>query len=441
MPIRDIQKPTPRLSRIGIIRLGMKVQKQSHNGKTVEVPTDANYFLLHDAPEVQAVYGEEPQELLVYLPFGSVDENFPAHHELWSATGCLCRGDGVRIVDRMVGTKRTIRGGEVYMDYSEEDGQGYTVGDVVACPGLDRTDTFYARCKDCRPRGMLIVLVRDPHRPTQLINDRLGYYQISTHSFYNIQNLTGQLHYAEELAANMGRSLQGIPMILRRVAREITYTDGKKDERRTTTKWLLDLEFDAEWVRAANTMIHERALTATPTYALPAGAVIDAETGEILDEYESEGASFDDSGQGAVENLQGATQQMKQTGLRGDGAVNRPYPPDEFRSRFSSLRSVFETRNASEPGSIDKKLRGALVGRLNAMFDGEAEPDKHRRTFLRFVTGEESSKKLSQAEGKLFMQILDDGSAISEVRAIVRQDAVDKGQTEFEFTRSDKQSF
>jgi hypothetical protein len=436
MPVKDIQTRGPRLSRIGIIRLGVK--KVSGSGK--EYPADVDHFVLTDAPDIAAAYGDQPRELLIYLPFDDVDENFPAHHELWSATGCLCRGDGERIVDRLEGATRVIRGGEVISSFVEQDGSNYGVGDVVGCPGLNRSPDFYPRCVDCRPRGMLIVMVRDPQRPTQLVNDRLGYYQISTHSYYNIQNLSGQLAYAANLAADMGRGLRGIPMVLRRREQEITYTDSKSNSRKTVKKWLLDLEFDMQWVRLANENMHHLALSEpTEIHALPSGVVVD-EDGVIIDEFE--GSAPLPPPRPAPAAPKSPSQPHKPNGCGTETKeVKRPYTPEQFRQRWNDKLPAFIQKY---PGPIEQSLLDKLQGQLNGFFVDRDQPTAAVADFLMYLIGREFNASntvvwLDLAEAKLLEKILDDGNALSEVRQIVRH--VSSGGDELPLTEDADQTF
>jgi hypothetical protein len=286
MPIKDIQDNRPTLNRLGVIRLGVK--KTAQNGK--EYPAETEYFVLTDAPDVAAAYGEKPTELLIYLPLPTVDEVFPAHHELWGAAGNVCRGDGERILSLVEpgGVHPVIRAGAVIRPYREGNGKDYQIGEVVPCPGLEKG--LYKRCADCRPRGTLLVMVRDPHSPQQLVAARLGYYQVSTNSYYNIKNLTGQLLYAADLAQGMGRpDLRGIPMMLKRVQRPVSVviTKDGEEKRQQVLKWFVDLEFDLRWAELANQAMAELAMGGAEALALPPGGV-DPRTGEIVDYAESE---------------------------------------------------------------------------------------------------------------------------------------------------------
>lgn len=259
MPMYDIQPTTPRLTRLGIIRLGIK--KTAKSGK--EYPAEVDHFVLKDAPDLVAAYGDAPTELYIYLPFDSIDENNPAWHELWYKRGLVCRGNG-KTIEKLVksGQGIVIQDGEVIEPYQDDAQDGtqptFEPGDIVTCPGLDRSR--WTRCSQCKPTSRLYVMVRDPQRPTQLVNDRLGYYQITTSSFANVQTIVGQLMHALETAKAIGHpSLKGVPMILKRVERQMSYVD-KNGQQKSSTHYLLELEFDVKWVQVANEAIHRAAL-------------------------------------------------------------------------------------------------------------------------------------------------------------------------------------
>ncbi len=124
---------------------------------------------------------------------------------------------------------------------------------------------MYARCRECRPNALLIVLIREV--------PRLAYYQIATKSIHNIVNLTGQMRWVKE---NVGK-LQGVPFILERRPDKIS-TPGKNGRVRRE-KYLLHLEPDPEWVKAMLSEMHRRALPG----AAQEVAAIPAQAGEVVD--------------------------------------------------------------------------------------------------------------------------------------------------------------
>jgi hypothetical protein len=162
MPIKGLQKngQTPGLARAGVIRLGYKARKCTKcaritepldNGPTCPkcstvLPTDKSFprespfFILHDAPGVaEAINNPTPTEIKVFFPFDEVDRVFPNYMQLWSASSLLCRGDGeviVHAINPQTG-RATVRDGVVLEEFSEAK-RTFVLGEVLACPGLDR---------------------------------------------------------------------------------------------------------------------------------------------------------------------------------------------------------------------------------------------------------------------------------------------------------------
>lgn len=283
MPIRDIQTKKQGLTRLGIIRLGTS-EKMVKNGREFKKPKEADHFVVHDAPVVRAAYGDKPDRLLIYLPMPDVDGNLIAYHELWGGGYCQCRGDGERVIDMLTpdGIQVAVRDSRVELNEFGIESRVHRRGDTIPCPGLEHT---YSRCARCKPSGTLMMMVRDPSDKLQLVGGEMGYYQLHTNSYHNIRNLTAQLQYAEGLARQMGsRSLQGIPMILKRVKRPVSYIAEKqetKEKYRTTVdKWFVDLEFDLDWVRRANIRLNALAMGEI-TPMLPSG--VEEVEGQIVD--------------------------------------------------------------------------------------------------------------------------------------------------------------
>lgn len=76
MPVGRIKNRMMKTQRAGIIRLGRKIPTQ--NGKSR--PSDVEYFVLDEAPELKEIYGETPQELDIM--FTSDDEDVVASNYL-----------------------------------------------------------------------------------------------------------------------------------------------------------------------------------------------------------------------------------------------------------------------------------------------------------------------------------------------------------------------
>lgn len=287
MPLHD-QPRTASLPRLGKIRLGYLTQ----NAKGVEYPTNADHFVLTDhAERLKTYYGDQPRELLIYLPFAFPDENFNAYYVQWSgAEYQLCAGDGDTIKNRVDPGDRTvvlISDYRVLTPYHEADGQAYEVGEAVPCSG--KRQHLYPRCQHCSPTAWLKVMVRNPHRPRQVVYDELGYYELTTQSVVNYRTLIGRLDYIYKLAQQFDNDLRGIPMILKRVKETMYYnTVGENGEgqKRRVTQWMLDLQIDPAWIRAAMSGANRLALNIAGHLEAGQGApvLIDRETGEIMND-------------------------------------------------------------------------------------------------------------------------------------------------------------
>lgn len=421
MPVFDIlPEDEEALSHLGRIRLGVK--NQAKNGK----PENRPYFVLTNAPEVAKVYEENPTELLVYLPFSSIDENLRAWHESWVASACLCRGDGRHVWDRFSpkdGATKVVRRGQVIQTYTEDDGRTYERGgDTPKCPGLQH---LFPRCKDCDLSTTLMMMVRDPKRKNangiadQIVDDDWGYYDVVTKGFHNHTRLMKQLKGVLSLAKKMlGKDdLTGLPMILRRVPTDLWISlpnDKGGMSRQKSKQYLLDIRFDLAFAKRASARLYEAALEAPreqPGLFLPES---------IPDE------AYQDAGADAVEGeyVEDAGEDDKPATV----LATRPYTPEQFKERWLAALPSYEKKFGLGPA--DEKLRQAIVIKLNAMF--EFEPDKHRHTFLNWLTGNDSAKALKNASAKLLMDIFADNACIKEVHGIIRQDALDKGQLELQ---------
>lgn len=254
MPLKDRDRTRPRrLVRLGIIRLGYKEtkEKKRRDGSTytVEYPVQADHFVLTDAPEVAGVYGEQPRELDVILPFPDIERNFDAAYTVWAGGVLLCRGDGDYVdyaTPHRAEEKRgrtsvynvagdTLVSNGVAQINFEWNGELFRAGDHVPCPGA-KADA-YPHCCACRVSAVLKVMMARPDL------FRLGYYQIATGSGRNYDTILGTL---ELIHGQTGR-VNGIPFKLRLVKESTVYRDNGK--RKTTEKWFLQLEPDPAFTR------------------------------------------------------------------------------------------------------------------------------------------------------------------------------------------------
>lgn len=237
MPIKGLTDRQASFPQIGVLRKGEE--------KTGNKPgADLKHFRF-DADEAttktfEEAYGKEPRAIRVFVPFATTDENFEAWKEEWVAGGLKHRCDG-----ETCSLWLTPQG-----TYSTEPKK---------CPG------------GCKQAGRLKVVIPELKR--------LAYVTVLTTSKHDIMEIHANL---SALEAARG-SLVGIPLILRRVPREIsTPTDDGKRVRRE--KWLINIEAQPQWV--------EMQLIAQEQQAIP---VIGAAPAPLaLPEYfEDEGETID----------------------------------------------------------------------------------------------------------------------------------------------------
>jgi hypothetical protein len=290
MPLKDRDATRPRrLARLGIIRLGHKVQKEKERQDgttyTVEYPVQDDHFLLHDAPDVAEVYGEGATELDVVLPFPDIARNFDAFYTVWAGGVLVCKGDGeqvryaapLRAEEKRGRTSVYNAAGDTLVSDGQAqiafawNGQDFAPGDIVPCPGA--AQDLYPHCAACRVSAILKVMMAKP----ELF--RLGYYQVATGSKRNYDTILGTL---ELISGNGQRPVNGIPFKLRLVEEATTYTEGGK--RKATTKHFLQLEPDPDLTRQLYQQQAAALIGKKETPALP--PTIDAETGEIVGEWD-----------------------------------------------------------------------------------------------------------------------------------------------------------
>jgi hypothetical protein len=145
------------------------------------------------------VYGKEPDQLDCLLPFASVEQVFPAWMEEWGKSSIVTRCDE-----------------ETRVLY-EEKGKIIATRPLPCKKLIEGADGNFGTC-ECKQVGRLHVVLPKL--------GEMGYFEVETHSKWDIIGLTEQL-LAVETAAG---SLTGIPFLLERGPRELSYPlpDGKR---------------------------------------------------------------------------------------------------------------------------------------------------------------------------------------------------------------------
>jgi len=177
------------------------------------------------------VYGDEPREVNVLLPFDEIERCWETWQEEHTAGALQHRCDGETCV--------MWRGEDGEMQFTPKP-----------CPG------------GCVPQGRLKVIVPELRR--------LAYLVVHTTSVWDIHEITANLNALKGLTRN---GIKGIPLVLKRRPRKISTPRGN-GKRVRQEKWLLSVEADQQWV--------EQQLGAMARAALPATVESDADAEAVL---------------------------------------------------------------------------------------------------------------------------------------------------------------
>lgn len=263
MPILGLtDRDEGRLPFIGVIRKGGPMQERQKEGRAYKVMgKDLEHFRFTSddsavAQRFAALFGEQPAEITVQLPFASTDENFDAWKEKWVAGGLQHRCDGVTMVR-----------------WQDKDG---SYNDAPKpCDG------------GCKEVGRLKVFIPEL--------GRMALVTVLTSSKHDIVNIHGALLTLEKQRGN----LTGIPFLLRR--KEVGISANENGKRVTRKKHLIHIEPSPAWA--------ERLLAAQAVAALPSAQPLqlapasepEPEVEEI--EAEIEASALDDSYVKAITGL------------------------------------------------------------------------------------------------------------------------------------------
>lgn len=247
MPIIRLTANRPaRFVQIGTLRKGAPKPERGPGRELPHFRFDSDDQGAMDA--FTRVYGTEPKSLTVLLPFPTLDENWSAWQEAWTASKLAHRCDG-----------------EMCYGYGPD---GQLAPNGQPCPDKDKPSSDRNRCK---PVGRLMVILPGL--------ERFAYVLAETHSINDIVGLTEQLQAIAALSP--AGTLTGIPLRLSRVPREIStpHSDQAKaarGERMRVLKHLLSIEVDPEWARhrLAGMQSSAMALAATPTAGLLPGPTV-----------------------------------------------------------------------------------------------------------------------------------------------------------------------
>lgn len=204
MPIKSLTTRQARFLRLGIIRKGGEKKANPKKPGTLISGDDLEYFRIDSDiqginEKFTAIYGKEPKQLDCLLPFPYTDQVFPCWMEDWGATGLVSRCD------------------EEKQHIYQQAGKMIATNPIPCKRQQNPDDGSYSGCK-CKQVGRLQVVLPKL--------GELGYFEVETHSKWDIIGLTEQLLAIETSAG----SLIGIPFLLERGSRQLSYpqADGKR---------------------------------------------------------------------------------------------------------------------------------------------------------------------------------------------------------------------
>lgn len=346
MPIKGLtDRRETSFPKIGDVRKGGKRPDDKHIGK------DLTYFRVefgeHEAEAAARfleVYGAEPREINVMLPFAEIDRNFEAWQEAYTAGALQHRCDGETCV--------------IWRDPT-----GELHHEPKPCPG------------GCVPVGRLKIIIPELRR--------LAYVVVHTTSRWDIVEITANL---EALSRLTGNGVNGIPLVLKRRPRQVSTpaidpkTHQPTGKRVRREKWMLSIEADPAWVDAQ--IGHMRLLSmpggqdAPPSLA--AGA--DLLTGEIIGGDDDDLDAEDDGDWG--DDPEDAAPEM--TAPPEPEAELAAQTPPEVQAAMD-----YTTKAGKRLGQMSTSELNNLLDWCNAHADNETikEPRHHIETLLAYMAG------------------------------------------------------
>ena len=267
MPIKGLTDRGLAFPEIGQIRKGAPKGEKAP-GK------DLPYFrITFDEREQEAaanfkkVYGEQPADIRVILPFNEIERMWDPYLEAYTAGRLVARSDGEKFiywVDTKTGDIK-VKNGQPYTPYTEDQVVGHD---------------YQGKPIKCKPTGRLKVIVPELARA--------AYMTVLTTSIHDIGNLSAQLEAFKRL--NHER-IAGIPLVLRRRPKKISMPKG--NQRVRVTKWMLSIEADPEWVRAMLTEVKRAALPGNGLALLPEPQPAEGPEWEGAEIYDDDGEDDD----------------------------------------------------------------------------------------------------------------------------------------------------
>jgi hypothetical protein len=379
MAITGLTDRSPSFKEIGRLRLGIP---KSDMAKDASGPKEIPYFRPDFRPDAAdsfaaflAIYGEQPTEIHIRLPFPQIDRCWDAFYEVYNTAGMLGMADG----SRWLYLRHNKTGELLVKDGMPIHAQGLPVDEngMAYLPFDKNTPVYSYKSKKgedvavyAKPTGRLKVLIPELKRAV--------FIQVITHSTYNCRKISSQLAGIEIIAQNAGMTLPMVPMVLSRRKELISVSiNGKKSMQE---HYLLNIEIDPNWMEAQFKYLDALMPGITPTLRmqLPQGEELEPEdveeptieNGEEIDRGPEWGSTFFTDKQPVTEVAQPGIPQP--VGIVG-GKIIDPNEPSQtlpttanpykkFDVTLEQAKQVTGSDGVKYGDVDDKDLKGKRIG-------------------------------------------------------------------------------
>lgn len=274
-PIFGLTDTPKAFMKLGQIRKGDKVEAKRRDGSTYTKPVDLDYFRVTFQDwkgragieqTFRAAYGDKPQELNIRFPEPDINQVWDANYECYKQGGLIAKA-GSNDKGLYWQFYRDPDDGEVLVRDGQAVGER---GNALIAKPIDVTKPIYSNQKGegvfLEPVGRLKVVI------PEVAHLAVGYFVFQPGSPRDIRNISAELAAYESIAKQYGKSICGIPFVLRRRPEEVTVNiDGKLSKK---ISYVVHIDAGGEWGRKAISVIEQLALP----------DVVEAEFEEVIEE-------------------------------------------------------------------------------------------------------------------------------------------------------------
>lgn len=351
--------------------------------------------------------GFEVERLRAMVPFRSVFDAWEWANEAHSAGRMVAKADDDRYLmlrDPLTGAY-LVQNGEPFREFHHGDEITYEKnGKPMKLP--------------IRTVGRLRLFVPEI--------ERMVFITLKTTSFYDRLNIDANLSAIQFLANTLnGGNAAGIPFYIYRREQEICWNKPDGSAQRIK-KWLVNIEADPEWVKAATSRMANFALTGTVSHGLlapvanlpllvspvdpwdepdePGDEPAPAPEGGLIIEGVTSSApppeNWDPSWS-AAQAAQAAPAVATPPPPAPEPALVRPYPPELFKEKFEAATAVILEKNHLE--GVGAREQQIIASALDSIFGGEKTV---RYEVCKWLTGHASTKEMSKAQLKALLVVM-----------------------------------